>query len=722
MADPLSGIAGVVGLLDVATRTSSQVWKLIEAWRSAPTQILDLSEEIHTSRRVISQLQTACDTVTDVTEFDPFIEVFTTQIDIARTVCMGLESILQSISGTSLDSRRRIRKERWLQARSKVADLQSQLGRVRSNIMLILCIQSALRGAQLDLLLRTQHEAVMDVLRPRATPTSNATIPTSTSTIFEGCEESLDLNAANRELEAFQPGSRVISLATPRRVVCKSSCKCSCHFYRSYSRFYLAGFNNIIGSVTVAYSTPTGNISTHEASCLRAKFSSLELSYSFPSWLLNLSILTVLSMSNGTPNVGLIVRRRISRDSAIAFRTLYGLVMNGDYLGVKASLETREGRAQLHDVLSSDGASALHSAAHYGNVAIVKLLLAAGADIFLEDDFGRPPTTTAAKWILNQSAFPAIVVLGLRPTCLRDELAKEVYRVQINATDDFGADPNRRNVSTNATPLMEACRIDSLACVKALLAAGANVNTGDERPIYLASAFASVPVVELLVSEGADVNDFSNICRSGPLAHAAKHNQLEITDFLLSKGADIDHRDWEGDTALTEAIIRGAVLCIDLLLSRNANYTFVDKYNFTILHNVAASGDARVANLLASAVLKGLDLDARNKKGKTARQILESRAGVTDELLEAFNKLIDSVSRNKTHQEDTMAGSKDASGRFSGSHQELVHKLTHHVRLYVPAIWKYRTSILLVFLLLISHLAQTMIECISRPRASALPM
>ncbi|KAF2489235.1 hypothetical protein BU16DRAFT_544640 [Lophium mytilinum] len=408
MADPLSAIAGVVGILDVAARTSSQVWKLIEAWRNAPTQILDLSEEIHTSRRVSTQLQTMCDALKGVSESDPFVEILAAQIDTARTICVSLDAILQSIGSTSPDTRRRIRKEKWLQAKSKVADLQSQLARVRSNVMLLLCIQSALRGVQLEVLLRTQHDAVMNLLRPRSPSTLNATVATSTIATFENKEESLEFDSASPGLESFQPGTRVISLATPRRVVCKSSCKCTCHLHRSYNRFHLAGFNKLIRSVKVAYSTPTDNASTHEASCLRATFASFEMSYSFPSWLLNISILTVVTVYHGTPTFGLIFRRRIPLDSATLDQTLFRHVARRDFLGAKAMLALQGGGAQVHDVNSCDGASALHLAMQQGSVAMVKLLLAAGADPLLENDYGCTPVNNAAKWVFNQHHFRTV--------------------------------------------------------------------------------------------------------------------------------------------------------------------------------------------------------------------------------------------------------------------------------------------------------------------------
>jgi hypothetical protein len=50
------------------------------------------------------------------------------------------------------------------------------------------------------------------------------------------------------------------------------------------------------------------------------------------------------------------------------------------------------------------------------------------------------------------------------------------------------------------------------------------------------------------------------------------------------------------------------------LLSRNANYTRVPENGLTFLHKVAISADIRTIGLLAAAGLRGLDLDARDKK------------------------------------------------------------------------------------------------------------
>ncbi|KAF2489236.1 ankyrin [Lophium mytilinum] len=267
---------------------------------------------------------------------------------------------------------------------------------------------------------------------------------------------------------------------------------------------------------------------------------------------------------------------------------------------------------------------------------------------------------------------------------------------------------------------MEACWIGSLPCVEALLERGAKIHSGDYAPIHLASENGSIPVVRLLISAGADVNDSCNTWSSGPLAYAVKRDQHEIAEFLLSQGANINWRDWEGDTALTEADSHDATRCISMLLSRNADYTFVDEYVFTILHQVASCGSVRVANLLAEAELKGLDPNATNKKGKTALQVLESRVGVTGELLEAFKKLMDSVSRNNhTHQESTEACNNYVDAAVSRRCRPLAQLLDDHTRSFVSAVRKHKTPLLVVFLLLISHLARTMLEGKFWSRASA---
>ncbi|KAB1276248.1 Myotrophin [Camelus dromedarius] len=71
---------------------------------------------------------------------------------------------------------------------------------------------------------------------------------------------------------------------------------------------------------------------------------------------------------------------------------------------------------------------------------------------------------------------------------------------------------------------------------------------------------------------GEDVNRTLEGGRK-PLHYAADCGQLEILEFLLLKGADINAPDKHHITPLLSAVYEGHVSCVKLLLSKGADKT-----------------------------------------------------------------------------------------------------------------------------------------------------
>ncbi|XP_055446987.1 myotrophin isoform X2 [Bubalus kerabau] len=76
----------------------------------------------------------------------------------------------------------------------------------------------------------------------------------------------------------------------------------------------------------------------------------------------------------------------------------------------------------------------------------------------------------------------------------------------------------------------------------------------------------------LSLDEGEDVNRTLEGGRK-PLHYAADCGQLEILEFLLLKGADINAPDKHHITPLLSAVYEGHVSCVKLLLSKGADKT-----------------------------------------------------------------------------------------------------------------------------------------------------
>lgn len=75
-------------------------------------------------------------------------------------------------------------------------------------------------------------------------------------------------------------------------------------------------------------------------------------------------------------------------------------------------------------------------------------------------------------------------------------------------------------------------------------------------PLCAAISKGDFPTVKKFIEYGADVNERSNDMT--PLMIAARYNNLEIMEYLLSKGADMNFRNDAGMTALKYAAASNA--------------------------------------------------------------------------------------------------------------------------------------------------------------------
>ena len=109
-----------------------------------------------------------------------------------------------------------------------------------------------------------------------------------------------------------------------------------------------------------------------------------------------------------------------------------------------------------------------------------------------------------------------------------------------------------RRYSTTALEVA-ACG-GSIACVKALLDAGADPSIGD--PLRNAVCFGWLDIVEVLIDRGADVNlakENGQTYLHYAVFGGASKLSLEMIALLLRKGARVDMRDHDGRTALDHA-------------------------------------------------------------------------------------------------------------------------------------------------------------------------
>jgi ankyrin repeat protein len=241
----------------------------------------------------------------------------------------------------------------------------------------------------------------------------------------------------------------------------------------------------------------------------------------------------------------------------------------------------------------------LHSAAYYGDVEMVQVLLGYGVDVNAQDR-GWTPLHDAASNGSRHLRIPNIV-----------QSSRDVTRILL----EHGADVNARR-NDNTTSLHDAARNENAEVIPVLLEHGANVGAEDEQgrtPLHEATRNRNVEVVRMLLEHNADVNARAKD-GSTPLLKAAENGSVEVVQMLIKHGANVCAEDEEGKTPLHEATRNGNVELVRMLLEHSADVNARTKHGSTPLLMAAESGSVEVVRML---IEHGANADVKDEGGRT---------------------------------------------------------------------------------------------------------
>jgi ankyrin repeat protein len=212
----------------------------------------------------------------------------------------------------------------------------------------------------------------------------------------------------------------------------------------------------------------------------------------------------------------------------------------------------------------------LHLAANEGNARKVSLLLNEGHDVNGIDKEGRTPLMYC---VLPSGA------------------------VQLHCADillQAGANLDQQ-AHDGSTVLHVASIVGSIPYMEMLLLNGSNplIRDNDGRlPIHWSTVPTSAKPILLLLQESrcnVNVTDCSDMT---PLMWACYHKNVTIAKQLLNEGADVEEKDYEGNTAMHWSVMKSDIECLQLLLKQDMTY-FKNRNGCTVLHIAAREGFIR---------------------------------------------------------------------------------------------------------------------------------
>ena len=137
----------------------------------------------------------------------------------------------------------------------------------------------------------------------------------------------------------------------------------------------------------------------------------------------------------------------------------------------------------------------------------------------------------------------------------------------------------------------EAARFGYVQVIHYLQTRGADLNQTDEAgwsPILIAAARGDLPLIRFLVEiAGSDVRAKNN-SKTTTLMMAAGAGSLEVSRYLLDRGANVDAKTVHGLTALMHAASSGNLDLAKLLVERGADTQVIDSFgNNALAYTVA---------------------------------------------------------------------------------------------------------------------------------------
>ncbi|KAH3747899.1 uncharacterized protein LOC127847976 [Dreissena polymorpha] len=309
-------------------------------------------------------------------------------------------------------------------------------------------------------------------------------------------------------------------------------------------------------------------------------------------------------------------------------------------------------------VIQKDSNATLLLAAHSGDTQMLELLISKGAKVTGDTVYVamHNSKTTCLQAVMRGNTavndngnivngnYPIIVAsrkgLNEAVTCMLKNGANPSLQNEKNMTAlhiavlynrasivkellEHGAQINRKNKKYQRTPLHIAADKGHANIVQYLLEKGADINSKDCRghyPIFLAAICGHVSTVKVFLKHNKQQDQMrvksygtKSLLKGMSLYHVAVwKNNKKMIQMLIEENADVNVKDFFGQTPLFYAIMSNKKRLVNMLLTR-ADQTIAQKQGFTPLHAAIFKGNTELASKLCE---KG-DVNRQDKYGRT---------------------------------------------------------------------------------------------------------
>ncbi|KAM4688925.1 transient receptor potential cation channel subfamily A member 1 [Discoglossus pictus] len=256
------------------------------------------------------------------------------------------------------------------------------------------------------------------------------------------------------------------------------------------------------------------------------------------------------------------------------------------------------------NILNMYRLSALHIAIqlHY-NTIVEELILHSTTNINLEGDLGNTPIMQAC-YKDNPEALLMLCNHGAK-LCKRNKLgcfpihmtafsgSIKCMDIVLKKGEENGfAIEDHINFTDNekSSPLHVAVQNGGLEIVKACISYGAKVDLkqcDNATALHFAATQGATEIVKFMVSSytgDKKIVDLPDGNNETPLHKSALFDHVDLAEYLISMGANIDNVDNESRTPLVLATSCSAWKTVNLLLEKGADVTLVDHYGRNFLH------------------------------------------------------------------------------------------------------------------------------------------